>query len=432
MTTLQYVHFSIEIWGAFFCLIAAAVIFISRSFDKKASYKLIALMLTSAMLMISDAVAWLFRGDASEVGYYVVRIANFAAFFFGFLTMPLVAEAITHMIERRSGVKGLFWKYIEWTLFFIGTALLVINLFSEFIYSFDERNTYYRLAFGILPGTIAFIGIVITFGVALEFFEYLRTYERIVTVIYLVLPIIAVVIQSFQYGVSFTYLSLVISALTLFITFEIEYVQYNAKKERQLAEERIRLFNRQIQPHFVFNSLSVIKHLIRKAPEEAVNTVEEFAGYLRSSTDLMNKSDCVPIKSELDLVRHYAYMQKKRFGDSIEYVFDIRDNDFEIPPFAVQTIVENAVEHGLRAIGTENGKITVKTYKKGRAHVVEVSDNGAGFDTRILDDETPTEHIGIRNTKARLALMCGGTLDVKSAINEGTVVTMKVPEGDGE
>ena len=428
MTTLQYVHFSIELWGAFFCLIAAVVIWISRNLDKKGSYKLIALMLTSALLMISDAMAWLFRGDTSTAGFYVVRTANFAAFFFGFLTMPLVAEVITHIIERRTGAKGLFWKYIEWALFVIGTALLVLNLFNEFIYSFDERNTYYRLAFGILPGTIAFIGIVITFGVVLEYFQYLRAYEKIVTVIYLVLPIIAVVIQSFQYGISFTYLSLVLSALTLFITFEIEYVQYNAKKERQLAEERIRLFNRQIQPHFIFNSLSVIKHLIRKAPQEAVNTVEEFAGYLRSSTDLMNENDCVPINSELDLVRHYTYMQQKRFGDSIRYEFDIQDEDFCVPPFAVQTVVENAVEHGLRASGMDNGIIAVKTYKKGKAHVVEVSDNGAGFDTRVLDDETQPDHVGIKNTKARLSLMCGGTIDIKSEIGKGTVVTMKVFE----
>ena len=429
MTTLQYIHFAVELWGAFFCLVSAVVIRISGSKNRAISYKMIALMLVSALLMISDAMAWLFRGDPSEVGFYIVRIANFSAFFFAFLTMPLVAEFITHIFEMRSGVRGLFWKYIEWALFAIGTALLMINLFHEFIYTFDERNTYYRLAFGILPGTIAFIGIVITFGVVLEYLKFLRSFERIAALVYLVLPVIAVVIQSFHYGVSFTYLSMVLSALTLFITFEIEYVQSNIEKERELAEERIRLFNRQIQPHFIFNSLSVIKHLIRKAPEEAVETVEEFAGYLRDSTDLMNEGDCVPVKSELDLVKHYAYMQKKRFGESIRYEFDIQDEDFNVPPFAVQTIVENALEHGLRDGGTDNGTIRVKTYREGKAHVVEISDNGAGFDTQQLDEETPKEHVGIRNTKERLDLMCGGTLDIKSETGKGTVVTMKVPEG---
>ena len=429
MTTLQYVHFAIELWGAFFCLIAAVVIWISRGQNKILSYKMIALMIVSALLMISDATAWLFRGNTSEAGFYIVRIANFAAFFFAFLTMPLVAEYITQIFETRSGVRGLFWKYIEWALFVIGTILLIINQFHEFIYAFDERNTYYRLAFGVLPGMIAFVGIVITFGVVLQYFQYLRTIEKTATLVYLILPIIAVVIQLFYYGVSFTYLSMVISALTFFITFEIEYVQNNIEIKKQLAEERIRLFNRQIQPHFIFNSLSLIKHLIRKEPEEAVETVEEFAGYLRNSTDLMNEGDCVPVKNELDLVKHYAYMQHKRFGDSVRYVFDVQDEEFDIPPFSVQTIVENALEHGLRASGTVNGIITVKTYRKDKAHFIEISDNGAGFDTHILDVETQSEHVGIKNTKERLSLMCGGTLEIKSETGKGTVVTMKVPEG---
>ncbi|MBO7548974.1 MAG: hypothetical protein J6T77_03315, partial [Clostridia bacterium] len=103
MTTLQYIHFAVELWGAFFCLIAAVVIWISRSQNKILSYKMIALILVSALLMISDAIAWLFRGNPSEAGFYIVRIANFSAFLFAFLTMPLVAEFITHIFEMRSG-----------------------------------------------------------------------------------------------------------------------------------------------------------------------------------------------------------------------------------------------------------------------------------------------------------------------------------------
>ncbi len=427
MTTLQYIHFSIELWGAFFCLISAVIISINKDFDRKGSYKLIALMLNSALLMVSDAMAWFFRGNLSETGYYIVRIANFAAFFFGFLTMPLVAEYVTHIISKRSGINGLYWKYIEWVLFLIGTAVLIANSFKEFLYTFDERNTYYRLPFGILPGVIAFTGIVITLGVVVGYIRYLRPFEKIATVIYLVLPVVAVVVQSFKYGVSFTYLSLVISSLMLFFSFVVNHTQYHAEKERKLAEERIRLFNRQIQPHFMFNSLSVIKHLCRKSPDEAADAIDEFAGYLRSSTDLMNADDCVPIERELDLVKHYTYMQQKRFGDSIKYEFNIEDTQFKIPPFSVQTMVENAIEHGLRKSGAANGIITVTTYQKSNAHYVEISDNGSGFDTHILDDETQTEHIGINNTKARLGLMCHGALSINSNA-DGTTVTIRIEE----
>ena len=428
MTTLQYIHFSIELWGAFFCLISTISIGINKNFDKKGSYNLIAIMLNSVGLMVSDALAWLFRGNITDAGYYVVRIANFAAFFFGFLMMPLVAEYITHIIKKRSGISGLYWKYIEWVLFGIGAVMLIVNAFTPFIYSFDATNTYYRLTLGMLPGLLAFIGIVITLGVVFEYLHYLQPFEKISTIIYLVLPVIAVIVQSVKYGISFTYLSLVISALMLFISFEVDYTRYNTEKERKLAEERIRLFNQQIKPHFLFNSLSVIKYLCRKSPAEAADAVDEFAAYMRASTDLMNAEDCVSIERELDLVKHYTSMQKRRFGDSIRYAFDIEDVQFKIPPFAVQTMVENAIEHGLRNSAIENGVIGVKTYRKGSAHYVEISDNGNGFNTKLLEDEDSREHIGIKNTQARLQLMCSGTLKLKSSEGEGTTVTIIVYE----
>ncbi len=428
MTLLQYVHFSIELWGAFFCLVAVISIAIKKDFDKKGSYKLIALMLCSMLLMLSDAAAWLFRGNPSEAGYYIVRIANYCAFLFGFMTMPLVAEYLTHIISKRSGISGLYWKYIEWALFLIGTALLTVNVFHEFMYSFDERNTYYRLAFGMLPGMIAFTGIIITLGVVIEYIKYMNRFEKVAMLIYLLLPIIAVIIQTLKYGVSFTYLSLVLSALILFLSFEVNHNAYNIEKEKKLAEERIRLFNQQIQPHFLFNSLSVIKHLCRKAPEEAAVAIDEFSGYMRGCTDFMNESDCVEVERELDLVKHYIYMQKKRFGDSFSFEYDIKDTDFKIPPFAIQTNVENAIKHGLRAQAIENGFVKISTYKSGKNHVVEIEDNGIGFDTDIIKDETQTNHVGIINTTKRLSLMCNGTLDIKSAEGKGTKVIITIPE----
>lgn len=428
MTTLQYVHVAIELWGAFFCLVAIVSISINKVFDRSGSNKLIALMLVSALLMISDALAWLFRGNPTEAGYYIVRITNFTAFFFGFLTMPLVAEYLTHIIEGRSGIRGLYWKYVEWALFAFGAILLIVNLKYEFIYSFDERNTYYRLAFGILPAFIAFVGIVIALGVVFEYISYFYPFEKAATVIYLVLPVLSVIIQAAFYGVSFTYMSLVISALMLFISFEVNYVRYNAEKERLLAEERIRLFNRQIQPHFLFNSLSVIKYLSRTSPETAADAIDEFAAYLRASTDLMNADECVPVEREIDLVKHYTYMQQKRYGDSIKYEFDIEDTDFCVPPFTVQTMVENAVEHGLRPSGKEDGCISVKTYLKDKTHFIEISDNGVGFDTHMLDDLPETGQIGIRNTRERLRLMCGGMTDIQSEPGRGTVVTIAIEE----
>ena len=428
MSTLQYIHFSIEIWGALFCLISVFSVFITRHFDLKGARKLIVLLLCAMLLMVSDSLAWIFRGNISEAGYYIVRISNFCAFFFGFLTMPLVAEYISHLISKRSGIPGLYWKYIEWILFAVGTALLVANLFNEFIYSFDARNTYFRLGYGILPGCIAFTGIIITLGVVLQYIGYMNKFEKAAMIMFLVLPNVAVIIQTMHYGVSFTNISLVLSTFLLFVSYEFDYMEFNTEKERKLAEERIRLINQQVQPHFIFNTLSLIRHLCKNAPDEAADAVNEFSGYLRGCTDFLNETDCIPAERELDLVKHYIYLEQKRFGKSITVEYDIDDTDFSVPPFAVQTIVENAIKHGLRSQSITNGLISIRTREEGDSHIIEIEDNGAGFDTDILKDSTQTAHVGLKNTAERLRLMCGGTIDVRSEPGNGTKVTIKIPK----
>ncbi len=428
MSVLQYIHFSVELWGAIFCFIAIVVIFINKSFDKKGSYLLIVLLLNSQMLMISDALAWIFRGNPSTLGYYMVRISNFSAFFFGLFTLPLVAEYLTYLIKKRSGITRLYWAHFQWLLFTFGSIFLIVNLFHEYIYTFDKSNTYYRLEFGILPGVIATIGIITTFGVVIEYIRYLKVFERVATIIYISFPLLAVLVQMMLYGVSIAYFSIVISNFILFLSYEIELANANSEKERKLAEDSIRLFNKQIHPHFLFNSLSIIKYLCRKSPEEAVKTIDEFAGYMRSSTDLMNTNECVPLEQELQLVKHYTYMQKKRFGDNINYEFDIQDSDFKVPPFSVQTMVENAIEHGIKSKQMKDGLVKITSFNKNGVHFIKITDNGGGFDTGKLYDADDKVHVGINNTAQRLQLMCKGEFDIQSEIGKGTVVTIKIYE----
>ncbi len=426
MSLLQYINFSIELWGALFCLVALASVLITQGFDKKSSRMIANLMIASALLMISDSLAWMFRGHATEAGYYIVRISNYCAFFFGLLIMPLVAEYVSHLIYKGSGISGLFWEYIEWFLFIFGAVVLTVNIFHPFIYTFDDGNTYYRLTFGFLPGLLAFIGIVATLGVVLEYLKYLQKYEKFAVVTFLLLPLAAVVLQTFRYGISYANIALVISALILFFSYIADYSRYVATREKILTEERLRLVNQQIQPHFIFNTLSVIRHLCLSAPEEAAQAINEFSGYMRSCTDFLNETECIDAERELELVKHYIFLEQKRFGTSISVEYSIEDTDFLVPPFAIQTSVENAIKHGLRSSVIENGKIKISTYKDGEDHVVEIEDNGAGFDTAILKNESKF-HVGIRNTQERLKLMCGGDLRIESEPGEGTKVTMTIP-----
>ena len=427
VTVIQIIHIAVELWGALFSLLAALTVFITSYFDRKGGIKLSLLMLCSAALLVSDALAWIFRGNPDPAGYYMVRIANFGAFFFSFLMIPLSAEFISHVISRRSGISGLYWTNIEWGVFSVAAACLCVNLFVPFLYGFDERNTYCRLSFIWVIGLLTLFGLIVSVGVVVKYIKYLNVFEKISLVSFFVLPTIGTVVQILFYGISFTYLAAVVSSFIMFLSYEYNFIHYNIQREKRIADERIRLFNHQIQPHFIFNTLSVIRYLCQKDPEEAARTINEFSGYLRGSTDFLNETDCVPFEKEIDLVKHYTYVEQKRFGKSISVRYEIDDADFLIPPFAVQTSVENAIKHGLQENGIPDGRITVRSYADKKNHVVEIEDNGGGFDVDILDCDKPQRHIGIMNTKQRLKHFCGGELQINSEIGKGTKVTILIP-----
>lgn len=428
MTVPQYIQFSTEIWGILFCAAAAVTVFIKRSIDKKGTASLMSLLLDSALILLCDSAARLCDGRSGSAPLHTAKISYFLAFFFAFLAMPLSAEYLTHTVRKHAADIGNGWKKAEWLMFAVSSAALTANVFYPYIYTFDGDGAYRRLSFGLLPFAAIFIGLAIEFVFVLGSVKHLYTFEKTAVVIGLALPLPALFLEIFDYGISFTFLAITLTSLILFISYEVSCQNYAAEKEKALAEERIRLFNSQIRPHFMFNCLTVIKRLCRLSPELVPETIDEFSRYLRCCTDMMNTNDSIPVTRELDLVRHYVYMQTKRFDDAIFYEFDIRDDEFNVPPFAVQTCVENAIEHGLRMRKIEKATVAVRTYSTPKAHIVEIEDNGVGFDADKLKHDGKTEHVGIKNTRERLLLMCGGTLTIDSKADRGTKVTVTIPK----
>ena len=428
MTVVQYIHIAAELWGALLSVLAIVIVFMTRYSDKKGGKKLCFLMVCVVLLMVSDSLAWIFRGNPDPAGYYIVRMSNFCAFLFGFLVIPLSAEYFSHIISKRSGIPGLYWTNIEWGVFSVAAICLIVNQFVPFIYDFDERNTYFRAVAGWLPGVLTVFGLIVSVGVVVKYIKYLNTFEKAAIVSCFSLPIIGSAIQIAVYGISFTYLAIVISSFITFVSYEYNYMNYNIEMEKRVVEERISLVNYQIRPHFIFNTLAVIRYLCQKDPDEAAQTINEFSGYLRSTTDFLNEKDCIPFERELELVRHYVYIEQKRFGKSISVVYEIGDTDFSIPSFSVQTSVENAIKHGLMENGIPNGTVTIRTYARENDHIIEIEDNGAGFDYEKQERCNDQTHVGIKNARERIKLLSGGEMNIYSKVGLGTKVTIVIPE----
>jgi LytS/YehU family sensor histidine kinase len=190
---------------------------------------------------------------------------------------------------------------------------------------------------------------------------------------------------------------------------ELRTKQLSEAKAKNLATEaQLSSLESRVRPHFLFNTLNSISALIREEPEKAERTVERLAALLRFSLDAANQKT-VALREEIRVVRDYLEIEKTRFGERLKFSLDIENaaEDFKIPPFAVQTLVENSIKHHIskRSAG---GEIRVSARIENNFLQLEVWDDGAGFDESDI-----SENHGLDNLQSRLAALYGETANLK-------------------
>ena len=192
----------------------------------------------------------------------------------------------------------------------------------------------------------------------------------------------------------------------------------------QLQESRIAIMISQIQPHFIYNTLGTIQQLCKENPQQASELVRNFSLYLRGNFSELDNTTPIRFAKELEHVRCYTEIELIRFPD-MTVNYDIQTEDFLLPALTVQPLVENAIKHGLMG-REEGGTVTVTVYETETHYCVKVTDDGVGFDHTTPWDKG--QHIGIRNVRERLQVMCGGTLTVESQKGKGTTALIQIPK----
>lgn len=206
------------------------------------------------------------------------------------------------------------------------------------------------------------------------------------------------------------------------------------KKKRELE---FSMLQAQINPHFLFNTLSTLKWT---AVMSRVPMVSEGIGALANllRNTIINKNELITLKEELTNIENYLTIQKIRYADSFNVIYDVEECAKEnlIIKFILQPIVENAIIHG----GSDSKKqITIKisTHTFDGYFEIEISDDGKGFDlkafnnrnTALKDDNEKLSGIGIDNVRDRIILHFGDKYGqtIRSNIGEGTQVVMRLP-----
>ncbi|SFM46640.1 Signal transduction histidine kinase [Gracilibacillus orientalis] len=188
----------------------------------------------------------------------------------------------------------------------------------------------------------------------------------------------------------------------------------------------------QIKPHFIFNTLNTIASLSIIDVDRMTSLLNEFGNYLYKSFDIKNTLPLVPLKEELDLVQSYIYINQQRFQDRIEIEWEIAENEeIQVPPLSIQTIVENALKHGILK-QSKGGTIKIEGINSDKEYRINIIDDGEGMsDTKLIDimnQEGKENGIGLVNTNKRLEKLFGLGIQITSEKGKGTKVSMTIPK----
>ncbi|MCR5596205.1 MAG: HD domain-containing protein [Lachnospiraceae bacterium] len=217
--------------------IIALFVLLSINMTVKRKIALAILELGAAILIIFDRFAYIYRGDVSTTGYWMVRISNFMVFFMTFLTILAfnlyLADLMTNECELKEVPKRLIIVLI---LLVLGEVLVVISQFTGLFYTFDETNHYQRASGYYLVFIIPFVALIVDLSVIIQFGKKLSKGISLSLILFTLLSIVSAVVQGVMYGISINNMTIVAMGIILYIFSLIDMNQRYEKAHRQEVE----------------------------------------------------------------------------------------------------------------------------------------------------------------------------------------------------
>ncbi len=341
----------------------------------------------------------------------------------GYSIRPLILLLFLRIVSPRRSHR------LGWLLVCLNFAVHLTALFSPLCFTILEGNRFTR-------GPLGYTCHIVSLLLLVELMYYTVTRDSreekqslwipLLNAGFIIASSVADIFFNDDLPVDFLTAAMVSCCVFYYIWLHQQFV---LRHERDLmAEQRIQIMMTQIQPHFLYNTLSTIQVLCSVDPQRAAEITGKFSVYLRQNLSSLEYPGMTTFEKELEHTRTYADIERVRFPH-VRVEYEIGDRDFSLPPLTVQPIVENAIRHGVRI--REDGVVRVMTHRTTDGHEIVIADNGVGFDTDAVKQNDGT-HIGLRNVQERIERMCGGSVTVESRLDEGTTVTLFIPDREKE
>jgi sensor histidine kinase YesM len=322
--------------------------------------------------------------------------------------------------------QGIGWFGVAFLLFLINRAnnveitansFIVLFYFALLGISLSHALRSFFIRFRLLDGTALKVFIAVTISCLLTSFLFQALYD---IMFYKLLKANG----AFQLS---KFIGQVAVMSTLFGTWSIIYFLNHFIRKTRISEvENLRLISQkqtaelalmrsQLNPHFLFNSLNSIRALISENQDEAKNGITKLSNILRNIL-IYSRRESVSIEEEMQFVHDYLELEKIRFEERLHFETEIDSSayGFQIPPMTIQSLVENAVKHGIGRL-RDGGKIEVRVVKSEKKLEVVVANDGS------INDKSDTR-IGLDNTFSRLKALFGEHVSFELFEEKGRVI----------
>lgn len=306
---------------------------------------------------------------------------------------------------------------------YLGITVLQLLGLLELPVLYDAIGMIYKCGF-----------LLLTVIMVIGWIQYGRSEMRTITVANTLLCIAGIINQFIQpnhlyqqEGVFWEICTIIYLFVLLGAVLEILIGQVDQKVktvEGEYSNQRV-LAVAMMNPNFLFAALNSLLTMTKNGSHTSSRFVFAFSKYLRYNLDSIREDKMVPFEEELGYIVTYLEIQQMRMPQ-LQFLIEDKFHDFQVPLRSIEPLVENAVKYGIGK-NENSGQVTVRSYERRDSYAIQIVDDGAGFDTKMLDrKDSPTS---MKTLRHRLNQSNHAVIEVNSRIGKGTIVTVKIPKG---
>ena len=239
MTMIQMLNMSFDVWSALFNIILIVGVVVSRRHNQLQARSLMLSLAANFGVNVFETLAYAFRGDSSQLGWWMVRVANFGVFLCNHLLLLFAAMFIIRTIEKDGQPVSAAFKRAFAAVIALGVVLLILSQAFGFYYGFDDQNSYHRESGYVVMLVILFAAMLSLLALTFKNRRRLTQIERTSFFMFETFPVVATVAQLFTYGVSLTTFADTLSLTMMFMAYELEVSRQVVANERRMLSDVI-------------------------------------------------------------------------------------------------------------------------------------------------------------------------------------------------